>query len=119
MQQKQEQENNFLTITEVAKYLNIKVSTLYSIVAVGEIPHFRIGRLLRFGKKDVDAWIETKRVTGKAHQARTSKPVKDNIPDVHRIVRKAIDAANGRKYNSSGKSDPVKGLRKEAKSGTI
>ncbi len=49
----------YLTIRELADYLSIKTSNLYSKIA--EIPHYRIGRLLRFRKGEIDAWIETKR----------------------------------------------------------
>ncbi|NLW36664.1 MAG: helix-turn-helix domain-containing protein, partial [Syntrophorhabdus aromaticivorans] len=38
----------YLTIQQVADYLSIKPSSLYSKIA--EIPHYRIGRLLRFRK---------------------------------------------------------------------
>jgi len=99
----------YLTVQQVADYLSIKASSLYSKIA--EIPHYRIGRLLRFRKREIDAWIETKRektppVT-RAHKKR-------NVPDVDKIVRRAIDAAKGTGYSSSGKSDhSIKGLVKE------
>jgi excisionase family DNA binding protein len=104
-------EKDYLTIQDVAKYLSIKESTIYA--KVSEIPHYRIGRLLRFKKQDIDAWIETKRETAKTQQIRTTRPAKRNVPDVDHIVRKAIDAAKGRGYNLSGKSDRIKGLGKE------
>jgi excisionase family DNA binding protein len=104
-------EKEYLTIQDVAKYLSIKESTIYT--KISEIPHYRIGRLLRFKKQNIDAWIESKRETAKTQQTRTTRPAKRNIPDVDQIVRKAIDAANGRGYNLSGKSDHIKGLGKE------
>ena len=99
----------YLTIQQVADYLSIKTSSLYSKIA--EIPHYRIGRLLRFRKGEIDAWIETKREDvpqrRRLHRKRT-------VPDVNQIVRKAIDAAKGTGYNSPGKSDhSIKGLGKE------
>ena len=98
----------YLTIREVADYLSIKTSSLYSKIA--EIPHYRIGRLLRFRKGEIDAWIETKR-EGTPQRTRSRKR---NVLDVDRIVRGAIDAAKGAGYTSSGKSDhSIKGLGKE------
>jgi len=101
-------EKGYLNIKEVAQYLNMKTSTVYAWVP--EMPHYKVGNLLRFKKEDIDAWMETKREG--AHQTRTTVPARKNAPDVDNIVRKVIDAANGKKYNSSGKSDHVKGLQK-------
>jgi len=99
----------YLTIQQVADYLSIKTSSLYSKIA--EIPHYRIGRLLRFRKGEIDAWIETKR---EDIPQRTRPHKKRTVLDVNQIVRRAIDAARGTGYNSSGKSDhSIKGLGKE------
>jgi excisionase family DNA binding protein len=110
-------EKEYLTIQDVAKYLSIKESTIYT--KVSEIPHYRIGRLLRFRKQDVEAWIESKREPAKTQQIRTMRPVKTNAPDVDQIVRKAIDAAKGRGYNLSGKSDHIRGLKKGGENGAV
>jgi len=67
--------------------------------------------LLRFKMVEIDAWIETKR-EDVPHRTRLHR--KRTGPDVNQIVRRAIDAAKGTGYNSSGKSDhSIKGLGKE------
>jgi excisionase family DNA binding protein len=100
----------YLTIQQVADYLSIKTSSLYSKIA--EIPHYRIGRLLRFRKGEIDAWIEAKRED--IAQISKTRSSKRNVSDVDKIVRRTIDAAKGTRYNSSGKSDhSIKGLGKE------
>ena len=46
----------------VAKYLNIKVSNLRNSRAGhggSKVPHFHVGRLVRYRKSDVDAYIES------------------------------------------------------------
>ena len=41
-------DRKYLNIDELSQYLGLKKSLLYSYVEAGEIPHYRIGRLLRF-----------------------------------------------------------------------
>lgn len=82
----------YLTVKEVARYLGMKTSTIYAWVP--EIPHYKVGNLLRFKKEDVDAWMETKREGGEAQKISAGR-IK-GIPDVDDIVKKAIDAARGR-----------------------
>ena len=108
-------EQTYLTVKEVAQYLNMKTSTVYALVP--EIPHYRIGNLIRFRKEDIDAWMATKREESNMRQTRTTKA--KSVPNIDNIVRKTIDAAKTGRYNSSGKSDHVKDLRKEVKNGTI
>jgi excisionase family DNA binding protein len=45
-------EKEFLNIEEVSDYLGIKKSSLYSRVEKKEIPHYRVGRLVRFKKSE-------------------------------------------------------------------
>lgn len=101
---------NYLTVKEVAQYLGMKASTVYTWVP--EMPHYRVGNLIRFRKEDVDAWMETKREGTEVHQT-TTRRTKSTM-DVDNIVRKTIDAARAKSYNFSGKSDlSIKGLGKE------
>ena len=51
----------FLNINELSDYLNMRKSTLYSMVENKEIPFFRFGRLIRFKKEEIDMWIENHR----------------------------------------------------------
>ena len=52
--------SGYLTIGELSAYLSIKSKTLYA--RVKEIPHYKVGRLIRFRKDDIDAWMERHRV---------------------------------------------------------
>jgi excisionase family DNA binding protein len=51
----------WLTIKELSAYLKIKDKTLYYLVERGSIPHYRVGKLVRFKQSEIDAWMETKR----------------------------------------------------------
>ncbi|MBI3606690.1 MAG: helix-turn-helix domain-containing protein [Nitrospirae bacterium] len=42
-------------IKELSAYLGIKRSTLYAHIP--EIPHYKINRLVRFRKEEIDAWL--------------------------------------------------------------
>jgi len=45
---------------EAAEFLGVSRRTLVSLVLRKGIPHFRIGRLVRFAKKDLTSWMTRK-----------------------------------------------------------
>jgi len=93
-----------LSVDDLSEYLNIKKSTVYSLVENGELPYYRIGRLIRCKRSDVDAWMETHRVkesVGKEKTKRTAKSVSKSKTDIDRIIRNAIDESTGLKYNAN------------------
>ncbi len=47
--------------TEVAQYLNCSISTVRRLVMRSTIPHFRLGKLVRFSRSDIDAWMSDNR----------------------------------------------------------
>ena len=47
-----------LTIQQLSDYLSIKRSTLYAWVERGFIPHYKMNRLIRFKKEEIDTWLE-------------------------------------------------------------
>jgi len=50
-----------IDIKMLSEKLSIKVKTLYHLVHKGEIPHYKIGRLVRFDEDVVDGkWLEDK-----------------------------------------------------------
>ena len=52
----------YLNIQELSSHINVKVKTIYSWISLKEIPHFKLGRLVRFEKDEIDRWIEQKKV---------------------------------------------------------
>jgi len=44
-------------LQEASAYLKIAKSTLYKYVRLGEVPSFRVGRVLRFKKDVLDEWM--------------------------------------------------------------
>jgi len=48
-----------LNADEAAQLLHVPRSTLYELVRSRHLPHVRIGRTLRFVRRDLAAWIES------------------------------------------------------------
>lgn len=126
----------YLSVNNVAMYLQIKPKTLYA--RVKEIPHYKVGRLIRFKQADIDAWMEKHKVAKgekeqdqkqeqaqeppktatepapKPPRARKSRKRRGPIQDIDRIIAKAIDEVDAEDYTAAhGKSDQVKGSGKE------
>ena len=47
---------------ELAAYIKIKEKTLYHLVSTRAIPHYRVNKLVRFSRSEVDKWLESKKV---------------------------------------------------------
>ena len=56
-----EMEERLLTIDDVAEFLQVNPMTIYSWVRDGKIPAFKIGKVLRFKKSEIDAWLKKKK----------------------------------------------------------
>ena len=46
-----------MDVVGVAEYLGLASSTIYDKVRALEMPHTRIGNLIRFRKTDIDRWL--------------------------------------------------------------
>ena len=49
-------DNNLMTVSEVAKYLKVKESWVYEKVHARRIPFRKAGKFPRFPKKHIDLW---------------------------------------------------------------
>jgi len=114
----------FLNVQQIAKYLGTKPSTVYSLVEEKKIPHYRIGRQIRFKKSDVDEWMEKQReevVDVKVEDRRVIGSLqKRSDPRIKRVVKKIIEEAKGERYTvCNGKPNQDKGLGKEVSHGAL
>ena len=50
-----------IDIDELADYLRLKRQTIYNWLNKGKISGIKVGGVWRFDRKDVDAWLKTKR----------------------------------------------------------
>ena len=48
---------SLMTVDEVSEYLRCSVSMVRRLVGRSEIPYFRLGRLVRFRRREIDAWL--------------------------------------------------------------
>lgn len=44
-----------MTAAEVAELLRVHLNTVYNRVAAGTLPHFRVGRAIRFRRSEIEA----------------------------------------------------------------
>ena len=51
-------EEKLLSVDDVCEYLGIGRDTIYKWIAAKKLPAYRLGRLWKFKKKEVDKWIE-------------------------------------------------------------
>ncbi len=56
------EQDRWLSVEEIAIHLGIKKDTAYKWVAKKRMPAHKVGRLLKFNKAEIDAWV----ISGKA-----------------------------------------------------
>ena len=52
-------QDRWLSVEEIAVHLGIKQDTVYKWVAKKHMPAHRVGRLLKFDKTEIDAWVKS------------------------------------------------------------
>jgi excisionase family DNA binding protein len=115
-------DNGFWDIADLSSYLKVKVKTIYAMIS--DIPHYRVGKLIRFKKQEIDSWMENKRVKAfeGMNKSKNIKVKKSDNGNIHldKLIRKAIDQSKNEVYNPChGKSDRIEGLIKEINNGSI
>lgn len=53
--------DSLMTVEEVAKYLKVEESTVYTWARERRIPAMKIGRFWRFRKEDIEKWLEERK----------------------------------------------------------
>jgi excisionase family DNA binding protein len=117
-------ESLLLDVKESSNYLNIKEKTIYAIIKLNEIPHYRIGRLIRIDKTELDAWLATKKKALSTNKPIKRRKLKEDLTlpgHIDKIIRNTIDQVKDEVYNPPyGKPDYIEGLEgKEVKYGAL
>ena len=50
--------NEIMTVEQLAKYLNVGVTTIYKLTNEGKIPGTKVGNQWRFRKEKIDEWLD-------------------------------------------------------------
>jgi excisionase family DNA binding protein len=108
-------ENRYWDIKDLSEYLKVKIKTLYAMLP--DIPHYRLGKLIRFRKQEIDSWMERKRNMAPGQRNGSvnlkGRPSRRCDVDIDGMVRKAIDQSKPEVYNPDhGKSDRIEGPKR-------
>lgn len=74
-----------MTAEEVLEYLQVNLRTVYRLIKAGKIPAVRVGRLWRFRKKDIDAWLDSQKVHPRGASAPV-RPADESQTRMHRVL---------------------------------
>ena len=113
-------------IEQISNYLSIKEKSIYAKVEKKEIPHYRIGNLIRFKKEEIDQWLESCRQGNKPevgqqkikkNRKKSSKLIKNHFD---KIIGNIIEKETNTYYSIDyGKSDRIEAQEKENNYGSI
>ena len=88
----------WLTVKEASKLYRFKRSTLYLWVEKSIIPHYRVGKLVRFKSEEVDEWLNKyKKEVGTKVDKAPREPLDISTFEANNIIRKAVDDVKGLK----------------------
>lgn len=54
-------DEQLMSVTELAEYLNVNISTIYMWSQRGQFPAMKIGALWRYRRSDIEAWLNSRR----------------------------------------------------------
>jgi excisionase family DNA binding protein len=112
----------FWSIKEVSEYLNIRQSTLYCWAKTGEIPHYKLGKIIRFKRADIDVWMENHKREGISVDKKVRgilRGMNRPIADINHLVKKTIEQTKGVKYNSPSGNQVESSTRRGGDYGVI
>jgi len=57
--------DKWLTLEQIAEYLQMSTSSIYKMAQAGRIPSYKVGRQWRFKTEEIDGWVENQKPKGK------------------------------------------------------
>jgi excisionase family DNA binding protein len=55
-------DTTFLTVKDIARYLNLKELAVYRLLKEGKIDHFKFGRQIRVKKEDFEMFLQESKI---------------------------------------------------------
>ena len=52
-----------MKVAQVSEMIDVKEKTIYDWVHKRQIPHLKLGRLVRFDRSEIESWLSTKKRT--------------------------------------------------------
>jgi excisionase family DNA binding protein len=92
-------ETDLLRVPEVAQLLRVRASTVYTWTEAGILPSYRVGRLLRFSRTEIEEWLADRATAGD----RGPKQLRGPGPEMGDSLR----VSNQRSNWTGGPHEPV------------
>jgi PTS system nitrogen regulatory IIA component len=54
-------DEQLMNVTQLAEYLNVNISTVYMWSQQGQIPAMKMGKMWRYRRSEIDAWLNERR----------------------------------------------------------
>jgi PTS system nitrogen regulatory IIA component len=54
-------DDQLMSVRDLADYLQVDMSTVYLWSQRGQIPAMKVGRMWRYRRSEIDAWLESRR----------------------------------------------------------
>ncbi len=77
-------DDRWLSVDEITEYLGVSRDTIYNWIAARGMPAHRVGRLWKFKKEAVDAWVQSGGADTADSSTSDEEPVRPNeqaLPD--------------------------------------
>jgi len=62
LKKSREEDNHLFSVDTLAEYLGISKQCVRDRVKHKQIPHLKVGKLLKFRKREIDRWLDTLKV---------------------------------------------------------
>jgi PTS system nitrogen regulatory IIA component len=66
-------DDQLMSVKEMAEYLNVNISTVYMWSQKGQMPAMKMGKMWRYRRSEIDAWLNERRTPAVERDAGTRR----------------------------------------------